>query len=154
MSIRHKEAVMADHSERWVLNHLIEMCRDEELALKYAADHVKDPSVKKVFVELAAQRAAFATGLLPHAQRLGGADAADSTTRGALRRGWMAVKAALSGASDRAMITEAEHSEALALAAYEHALDVMLPPTARDVVERQWAEICLAHDRVQGLLSQ
>ena len=64
------------------------------------------------------------------------------------------MKAALSGASDRAMITEAEHSEALALAAYEHALDVMLPPTARDVVERQWAEICLAHDRVQGLLSQ
>ena len=26
---------MADHNERWVLNHLIEMCRDEELALQY-----------------------------------------------------------------------------------------------------------------------
>ncbi len=144
---------MADHNERWVLNHLIEMCRDEELALRYAADHVKDPSAKTLFVELASQRAQFAADLLPYAQRLGGAEPADGTTRGALHRGWMALRAALSGSSDRAMITEAEHSEDLALAAYEHALDDMLPPTARDVVERQRAEIRLAHDRVRAFLS-
>jgi uncharacterized protein (TIGR02284 family) len=144
---------MADHNERWVMNHLIEMCRDEELALRYAADHVKDSAVKTLFVELASQRAQFAADLLPHAQRLGGAEAADRTTRGTLHRGWMALRAALSRSSDRAMITEAEHSENLALAAYEHALDSMLPPTARDVVERQRAEIRLAHDRVQSLLS-
>ena len=144
---------MADHNERWVLNHLIEMCRDEELALRYAADHVKDPSVKTLFVELASQRARFAADLLPHAQRLGGAEAADRTTNGALHRGWMAVKAALSGFSDQAIITEAEHSEALALAAYEDALDDMLPPTARDLVERQRAEIRLARDRVHSLAS-
>ena len=144
---------MADHDERWVLNRLIEMCRDEQLALRFAADHVKDASVKAFFVELASQRAQFAADLLPHAQRLGGAEAADGTPRGALHRGWMAVKAALSGASDRAMITEAENSEDLALAAYENALDDMLPPTAGDVVERQRAEIRLAHDRVHSLLS-
>src|SRR5258706_8421857 len=127
---------MADHNERWVLNHLIEMCRDEELALQYAADHVKNPSVKALFVELASERARFAADLLPHAQRLGGADAADHTARGALHRSWMALKAALSGSDDRAIISEAEHSEDLALAAYEDALHDMLPPTARDVVER------------------
>src|SRR5205807_5390161 len=108
------------------------MCRDEELALRYAADHVKDPSVKSLFVELASQRAQFAADLLPYAQRPGGAEAADGTTRGALHRGWMAVKAALSGSSDRAIITEAEHSEDPALAGYEHALEDMLPATARD----------------------
>jgi uncharacterized protein (TIGR02284 family) len=114
---------------------------------------VKDPSVKSLFVELASQRARFAADLLPYAQRLGGANPADGTTRGALRRGWMALKAALSRSSDTAMITEAEHSEDLALAAYENALADMLPPTARDVVERQRAEIRRAHDRVQSLLS-
>ena len=144
---------MADHNERWVLNHLIEMCRDEELTLRYAADHVKDPSVKTLLVELASQRGQFAADLLPHAQRLGGAEAADGTTRGTLHRGWMALKAALIGSRDQEMITEAEHSEDLALAAYENALDDMLPPTARDVVEQQRAEIRLAHDRVQSLLS-
>ena len=143
---------MADHNERWVLNHLIEMCRDEELALRYAADHVHDPSVKTLFVELASQRAQFAVDLLPYAQRLGGAEPADGTTRGALHRRWMALKDALIGHSDRRAITEAEHIEDLALATYEKALNEMLPPTARDVVERQSAEIRLAHDRVQTLL--
>ena len=144
---------MADHNERWALNHLIELCRDEELTLQYAADHVKDPSVKTLFVELASQRAQFAADLLPYAQRLGGANAADGTTSGALHRGWMTLKDALIGSSDRAMLREAEHGEALTLATYENALDDMLPPTARDVVERQRAEIRLAHDRVQAFLS-
>lgn len=98
---------MADRNERWVLNHLIEMCRDEELTLRYAADHVKDPSVKKLLVELASERVRFAADLLPHAQRLGGAEAADHTTRGAVHRGWMAIKGALIGYSDRQMIAEA-----------------------------------------------
>ena len=144
---------MADHNERWVLNHLIEMCKDEELTLRYAADHVQNPTVKTLLMELASQRAQFAGDLLPYAQRLGGAEAADGTTRGALRRARVGLKAMLNRSSDRAMITEAEHSEALALDAYEHALADMLPPTARDVVERQCAEIRLAHDRVQGFLS-
>ena len=144
---------MADHNERWVLNHLIEMCRDEELALRYAADHVQDPSVRTLFVELASQRAQFAVDLLPYAQRLGGAKTADGTTRGALHRGWMAVKDALIQHSDKRAITEAEHAEELALATYEKALDEMLPPTARDVVERQSAEIRLARDRVRALMS-
>jgi uncharacterized protein (TIGR02284 family) len=144
---------MADRNERWVLNHLIEICRDEELTLRYAADHVKDPSVKALFVELASRRAQFAADLLPHAQRLGGGEAADHTTRGALHRRWMAIKGALVGYRDRAMIAEAEHDEDLALATYENALDDMLPPTARELVERQRAEIRLAHDRLRAFLS-
>ena len=144
---------MADRNERWVLNHLIEICRDEELTLRYAADHVKDPSVKALFVELASRRAQFAADLLPHAQRLGGGEAADHTTRGALHRRWMAIKGALIGYSDRAIIADAEHDEDLALATYENALDDMLPPTARELVERQRAEIRLAHDRVRAFLS-
>ena len=143
---------MADHNERWVLNQLIEMCRDEELALRYAADHVQDPSIKTLFVELASRRAQFAVDLLPYAQRLGGAETADGTTRGALHRRWMAIKDALAGHDDRREISEAEHGEDLTLTTFEKALDDILPPTARDVVERQSAEIRLAHERVRALL--
>ena len=144
---------MADHNERWVLNHLIEMCRDEGLTLRYAADHVKDPSVKTLFMELASQREQFAADLVPYAQRLGGPDAADSTTRGSLHRGWIALKAKLMGADDKQMITEAEHAEGLALTTYQNALNDLLPPTARELVERQCAEIRQTHDRVQRFLS-
>ncbi|MGB7219477.1 MAG: PA2169 family four-helix-bundle protein [Vicinamibacterales bacterium] len=80
-------------------------------------------------------------------------DAADGTTRGALRRSWMVLKASLSPSADKAMISEAAHSEDLALTTYEHALEEMLPLTARDVVERQCAEIRMAHDRVRAILS-
>jgi len=142
---------MADHNERWVLNHLIEMCRDEELTLRYAVDHVRDPSVKTLFVELAAQRAQFAMDLLPHAQRLGGSEAAEGTTRGAIRRRWLALKSSLMGSDDKHIISEAEHAEDVALATYQHALDDMLPPSTRDLVERQWHEIRRAHERVHAL---
>jgi uncharacterized protein (TIGR02284 family) len=144
---------MADHNERWVLNHLIQMCRDEELTLRYAMDHVKDPSVKSLFMELAAQRAQFAQDLLPHAQRLGGADAADSTTLGSLRRRWMALRDTLVGSDDARMITQAEQAENMALATYEQALRDMLPPTTRDLVEQQWKQIQVAHGRVRAFLS-
>ena len=145
---------MADHNERWVLNHLIEMCKDEELVLRHAADHVQEASVRTLLMELALQRARFAEDLLPHAQRLGGAETAEEgTTLGALHRFWMAVRDTLMGHSDRRAITEAEHVENLALATYEKALNEMLPPTARDVIERQSAEIRQAHDRVRTLLS-
>ncbi len=143
---------MTDHNERWVLNHLIEMCRDEEMALRYAADHVKDPSVKTLFIELASQRAQFAGDLVPFAQRLGGANTAGGTTRRALRRRWMAVKTALTGFSDKTVIAEVEHGADLTLATYEDALDEMLPPTARQLVEQQRSEVRLAHDRVRAFL--
>lgn len=144
---------MPDKDERSVMNHLIALCKDEEMALRYAADHVKDPAIKALIAEVAAERAQFATDLLAHALRLGGAAAADGTTRGALHRAWLAIKDAVIGSSDEAMIAEAEHDEDVALATYENTLNDMLLPTARDLIERQRTEIRAAHDRVRTLMS-
>jgi uncharacterized protein (TIGR02284 family) len=143
---------MTDHNERWVLNHLIEMCRDEELALRFAAEHITDHEVRTLFGELASRRAQFAADLTPHAQRLGGAEASDGTTRGTLHRRWVAVKDALLGHSERAFIEDAAHMERDAVTTFEHALDDMLPPTTRDLVEKQCAELRKSHDRVRSLL--
>jgi uncharacterized protein (TIGR02284 family) len=144
---------MADRNERSVLNHLIETCRDEELGLRFVAAHVQESSIKALLLELATERGRFAADLLPHAQRLGGPDAAEGTIRGTLHRRWTAVKEALKGYNDRDMITEAERSEKHALAAYEEALAGMLPPTCHDLVERQSARIRFAHERVRAFLS-
>jgi len=143
---------MAERTERWVLNHLIETCKDGERGFRYAANHVNDTSVKALFTEIASQRERFAADLLPHAQRLGGATESDGTTTGALHRGWMTIKDALTG-YDEAIIREAERGENAALAAYKDALEGMLPPTARDLIERQYAEIRKAHDRIRTFLS-
>lgn len=142
---------MGDRTERWLLNHLIESCRDEESTLRYAADRVRDPSLKALLMEVAAARARFASDLLPHAQRLGGAGEAGGTMAGALHRRWMAIKGRFVDASDETMIAEAEQAEGRALATYARALDDLLPPTVRDLVERQQTEIHLTHDRVHSL---
>jgi uncharacterized protein (TIGR02284 family) len=146
------EAAMPDRDDRWVLNHLIELCRDEELTLKYAAEHASEDSLKKLFSELAAQRAQFAEDLVPHAQRLGGASAAGATTRGGLHRSWLALKETVGGHQDRRIIAEAKHGEDQALAAYEDALNHLLPPSTRDIVEEQSMQIRMAHGRVRALL--
>jgi uncharacterized protein (TIGR02284 family) len=142
---------MRDRNERWLLNHLIELCRDEEQTLRYAAARVKDASTKELLTELASARAKFADDLVPHAQRLGGADAGAGTALGAMGRRWAMLKDKLVRPTDSRMIAEARHAEDRVLATYTHALDDILPPTVRDLVEGQLAEIRRAHGRVQAL---
>jgi uncharacterized protein (TIGR02284 family) len=143
---------MADHTERWILNRLIATCRDGERGFRYAANHVRNPAVKALFLEIASQRDQFAADILPHAQRLGGATEPDGSFAGALHRGWMTLKDAVGGHDDGAVIREADRGERSALAAYEDALDGMLPPGTRDLIERQCAEVRHSHNRVHALL--
>jgi uncharacterized protein (TIGR02284 family) len=50
------------------------------------------------------------------------------------------------------IIREAERGERMALAAYEDALDGVLYPATRDVIERQCAHVRQSHTRVHALL--
>lgn len=144
---------MAEHTERWVLNHLIETCRDGEHGFRYAANHVTTPSVKSLFLDIASERERFAAELLPFAQRLGGANASEGTTAGALHRGWMTIKDTLTHHDEQAVIQEAVRGEQAAETAYKDAVGGMLPPTARDLIERQYKDIRIAHARVSAFLS-
>jgi uncharacterized protein (TIGR02284 family) len=143
---------MAEHTERWTLNRLIATCRDGERGFRYAANHVRNSTVKALFLDIANQREQFAADILPHAQRLGGASEADGSLAGALHRGWMTIKDAVAGQDDAAIIREADRGERSALAAYEDALDGMLPPGTRDLIERQCAGVRHSHNRVHALL--
>ena len=145
---------MSDRDERSLLNHLIEMCRDEARALLFAAEHVQDPVVQATFKQLASDRGRFADDLLRHAQRLGGADAHDGTTRGALHQQWLAFKHAVVGSSEQTMIAEAANLERQTLVGFEQALTDLLPPTARDLVEQQCAQLRQGHQRVRSMLAQ
>jgi uncharacterized protein (TIGR02284 family) len=145
---------MAEQTRRAVLNQLIETCRDGERGFLYATNLVKDPLVRAIFTEAASQRQRFAADLLPHAQRLGGENEAEGTTAAVLHRGWMTIKDRLSGHDVQAIIREAERGEEAALAAYEEALEEMLPPTTRDVIERQYADVRQTHDRIHTFLNR
>ena len=142
---------MTDRSERAVLNHLIETCKDAERGFRHVAEHATDPSVKSLFLDIASQRERFAADLLPHAQRLGGASAGDGTAAGVLHRTWIDLRSAISRGDPVSIVHEAERGERFSRGVYESALESMLPPTAREVVEDQYAELRMTAQRLREL---
>jgi uncharacterized protein (TIGR02284 family) len=146
----HREDAMAERTERAVLNHLIETCTDAARGFRSAADHVENPTLKGVFLGLASAREKFAADLLPHAQRLGGAAAADGTTAAVLHRGWIDLKSKLRH-GDAGIVVEAARGDGITLHVFKDAVQGMLPPDARELVERQLADVSVAHVRILSL---
>ena len=142
---------MAERTERDVLRHLMEVCKDGERGFRAAADHVGDAKLKALFLDLAAQRRQFAEELVPHVQRLGGLADAEGTSAGSLHRSWMTLKGLVPGRHDHHIVTEAERGEQAALDAYEDALNGMLPPTVTDTVEAQREAMMAANDRIRSI---
>lgn len=138
-----------ERTSRVVLNDLIETCRDGERGFRSAAGLVAAPSLKALFLELAAQRARFAEELVPFAQRLGGAATSDGTTAASVHRRWMDVKSALTSHDDHAIVTEVRRGDGLTLRTYGEAVGGILPATVRELVERQEAEIRAAHESIE-----
>ncbi|MGE0865322.1 MAG: PA2169 family four-helix-bundle protein [Vicinamibacterales bacterium] len=138
---------MTESDPRAVLNGLIETCKDGERGLLHAAELVSNPALKSFFTETAGRRAGFAAELLPHAQRLGGAETADGTAGATLHRRWMDVRSALSGHDDRAVASEAERGDNLTVLAFKTAVEGALPGTVRDLVERGYQDVQASHLR-------
>jgi len=110
------------------------------------------PDVSRKFQEFSARRAAMAdelrrtAGLTDHSVPEGG------TVAGAVHRGWIAVKDALTGDSPAAIISAAEQGEDHAKSKFRDALeDKSLSPAVREVVARQATEVQAAHDYVSSL---
>jgi uncharacterized protein (TIGR02284 family) len=128
---------MAHKTERAVLNHLIETCRDAERGFRIAAGEVKAPELRGLFLRLAEQRRDFASELLPYAQRLGNASVADGTRVATLHRSWLQLKAHLASNPDRAVLEEAARGESFALATYDEAVNDLVAPDARELIVAQ-----------------
>ena len=143
---------MALKTEREVLNHVIESCRDGAHGFTMAAEHLVDAQIKSVFLQLAARRAQYAAELLPHAQRLGGPPASDGSTVGALHRKWIDLKSVLTHNNDHAIVVEAARGDAATVHAFSAAIEGNLPPDTRDLVERQYEAIQKEHQWLAAVL--
>ena len=142
---------MNESSPRAVLNTLIESCKDAERGLLRAAELVTDPALKVLFADTARKRAKFASQLLPHAERLGGATTADGTTSATFHRKWMGVRSALSGRDDSAVVAEVRRGDNLTVLAFQTAVEDALPATVRDLVELGYADVRASHLRFDEL---
>jgi uncharacterized protein (TIGR02284 family) len=138
--------------ENTVLNNLIETLKDGQEGFKQAADGVNNPKLKSLFRDYSEQRSRFATALQSEAYRHGETDPETrSSATGALHRGWINLKSALTGGDEHAILAECERGEDSAVEEYKKALDDGLSPSAQELVSRQFAEIKAAHDRIRSL---
>ncbi|MNT90060.1 hypothetical protein D3C72_2308940 [compost metagenome] len=84
-------------------------------------------------------------------RRLGGDPASGGSVSGALHRGWVSVKTALSTSDDKAVLEECERGEDAAVARYRKALKANLPADIRALLERQSQGAQRNHDEVRAL---
>jgi len=135
-----------------VIDNLIETLKDGQQGFKEAAESVKNPQLKSLFNDYSQQRARFIVELRSKAQSPNKRDPDISgSATGALHRGWINLKSALSRGDDHAILAECERGEDSAVEEYQTALDNGLSAPVRDIVSRQYIEIEATHDRIRDL---
>jgi uncharacterized protein (TIGR02284 family) len=144
---------MADYRDDQisVLNELIQTCKDGAEGFQQAAEGVQDKDLNTLFSRYSEQRRQFAAELQTEVKRLGGDPDKSGSVSGALHRGWMNIKSAVTGKDDAAIISEAERGEDVAVKTFEDALKKSLPVDLESIIRRQYSEIKSVHDRVRSL---
>jgi uncharacterized protein (TIGR02284 family) len=135
-----------------VLNSLIETCKDGQEGFRSAAEDVKSAPLKTLFQELSMQRAQFISQLQSLVAGLGEDTEKKGSVSGALHRGWIDLKSALTSGNEHSILAECERGEDSAVEEYREALDHdELPPNVREIVAQQYLAVQAAHDRVRDL---
>lgn len=131
---------------------LVETLRDGEAGYERAADRLRDEdaTLAQTLRDLSAQRAGFAAELQTMAAAYGDHVDEDGTVAGALHRGWIALKDAVTGNDTSAVLKAVVTGEDHAISEYEKALEEDISADLRQVAERQLADIRAARDRIDG----
>lgn len=134
-----------------LLNGLIETCEDGLEGFKQAAEGAKSEELKRTFMQYSQQRAGFVADLQNLVRTLGGDPEESGSTAGALHRGWINIKSAVTGQDDGAILVECERGEDSAKSEYQEAQKQDLPDYIRSTVETQHSAILAAHDNIKML---
>jgi uncharacterized protein (TIGR02284 family) len=144
---------MADQNKTAIstLNDLIETCKDGANGFRAAAEAVTHPDAKALFTSRVPIIERGASELQAEVRRLGGDAETTGSVAAAVHRGWMGLKAAVTGKDEAAILTECERGEDLAVKNYEDALKADLPAETRAIVERQYRGTVSNLEKVRAL---
>lgn len=132
------------------LNNLIETCRDGENGFQTAAEGITDAAMKGAFHQYAQQRNQFAEELQSEVRMLGSDPQTTGSVAGALHRGWINIKAAVTGKDEHNILEECERGEDSAKRNYLEALEAILPPKVQHLINRQYQDVIKAHDTIRS----
>jgi len=136
------------------LNHLVAINRDAEAGFVTAAENIKNTELETLFTGYSKQHGKFAVELQAEIKRLGGSYSDSGTVGGALHRGWMDVKSALSGHSAAAILGSCESGEESAEAAYTRAADANSSGQTHTLLEKHRQQIQQFHTRLCRLIGE
>ncbi len=132
------------------LENLIEVARDGQNGYREAAEHTKDPQLRRFMDSVSLARAKFAGDLESYAVQLGKADVDRSgSTKAAIHRGWTDLKADLGGGDD-SVLSSMETGDSYAKEQYEkYTDDNKLPDDLLETIRIQAQTIAGTLDRVR-----
>lgn len=136
------------------LNHLVEINKDSEEGFLNAAKNIKNSELESQFTEYARQHARLAVELEREIAKLGGNPPEHGTTGGAVHRGWMDLKSALTGNSARAILSSCESAEDSVLAAYDLTEADISTGQVFTLLQKQRQQITSFHTRLARLVGE
>lgn len=135
-----------------VLEDLIETLEDGRKGYESAAESLANEhgQLAGQMRTLSEQRARFSTELRELASEHGITIEEEGSIGGALHRGWINLKDALTGDSAEAVLKAVESGEHHAVEEYSEALDKDLPEPVQSVVARQASDINKAYETIKA----
>lgn len=142
---------MADNNVS-VLNDLIEVSCDGEQGFRKAAEDARNPELKTLFSSRATEIGASVRELQSQVTALGGKPEDHGSVAGALHRGWVSLRSAVTDRTDLAILEETEKGEDVAKKKYADALqETDLSFDIRALIERQYQGVLRNHDLIRDL---
>jgi uncharacterized protein (TIGR02284 family) len=136
------------------LQDLAECSKDGEYGFSECAEQVKREDLKSIMRQRADDCRRAVQELNEQIRACGGRTEEHGSAAGAVHRGWVSVKAALSSYDDKAVLEECERGEDNAVARYRKALKTPLPAGIKLIVERQMEGVQRNHDQIKMLRDQ
>jgi uncharacterized protein (TIGR02284 family) len=137
-----------------ILNRLASVNKDAEAGLRTAAGNVNNSELESLFIGYAKQHAKFLSEVQAEIERLGGKASDSGTVGGAIERGWMDLKSALTGRSPAAMLSSCENGELHAEVAYSDASKANPTGQTRKLIEKHHEQIIGFRTRLARLVGE
>jgi uncharacterized protein (TIGR02284 family) len=135
-----------------VLNTLIATTLDSVKGYRDSAEESENSTHAQFFREMSEERSRVADDLQAQVRSLGGDPELESSTAGAVHRGWVDLKSAITGRDEQAIVNEVERGEDYIKGKFETAMqDDDLSPAARGAIEKCFESIRKGHDRASQM---
>jgi len=134
-----------------ILNGLITTSKDGEEGFRIASEHTKDFELKRVFQERIRDCAKAAAELQELVSGMNEEPTDSGSILGAMHRGWLGIKTAITGDDDLAILEECERGEDVSKKNYTEAVTKDLPANVRLVVQNQYDTALRNHDLIRDL---